>query len=296
MTIAAASAMVAGGAAEAAPVTHWQGRALGAPASMQLTGLDPAEAQGIFRAVERELARLERIFSLYRPHSQISQLNRAGLLRAPAPELLEVLSLCDGLNRASNRAFDPTIQPLWQAHAAATEAGRSLSPAEGAALTARCGWHRLSYGPDEIGLPAGGALTLNGVAQGYITDRIAALLRARGLRDVLIDMGEIAAIGDKPWQVGIALPDGRVVERIALHERALATSAPMGTVLSPLAGLGHILDPRDPAAQVSHRLVTVSGPSAAVADGLSTALCLMQADEMASCLAHYPDATLETLI
>ncbi len=269
---------------------HWQGRALGAAASMQLTGLEADKAQGIFRTVEREIARLERIFSLHHPQSQIVRLNRAGMLRSPAPELLEVLSLSGGLHRASEGAFDPTIQPVWQGFATAT--GQDIAPD----LLAQPGWHRLRFDAEEIRIEQGGALTLNGIAQGYITDRIAALLRSKGLSDVLIDMGEIAAIGSKPWQVGIALPDQSLVNRITLSDRALATSAPMGTVLSPAAGLGHIIDPRDPMAPPRYQLVSVSANTAAVADGLSTALCLLPRDKMVGCLTSYPDATIETLI
>lgn len=290
MSIAAATVALSGSAARAAPVTRWRGRALGAAASMQLTGVTAAEAQGVFRAVELEIARLERIFSLHQPHSQIVRLNRTGMLRDPAPDMLELLSLSDGLHRASQGAFDPTIQPLWQAHATAD--GRDIA----ADLLAQCGWHRLRFDAREVRFERGGALTLNGIAQGYVTDRVAALLRARGLSDVLIDMGEIAAIGQKPWQVGIALPDRSLVNRITLRDRAVATSAPMGTVLSPGAGLGHILDPRDPAARPPHRLISVSAGSAAVADGLSTALCLLPRDQLVNCIASYPDATIETLI
>lgn len=226
MSITAAAIAVAGNPADAAPVTHWRGRALGAAASMQLTGLAPDKAQGIFRMVELEIARLERIFSLHQPHSQIVRLNTTGLLRRPAPEMLEVLSLSDTLHRASEGAFDPTIQPVWQAVATAGIDGTTPD------ILSKCGWHRLRFDASAIRLERSGALTLNGIAQGYVTDRISSLLRAKGLSDVLIDMGEIAAIGPKPWQVGIALPDQSLVNRITLRERALATSAPMGTVLS----------------------------------------------------------------
>ena len=41
----------------------------------------------------------------------------------------------------------------------------------------------------------GAAITLNGIAQGYATDRVVDVLRARGLSTTLVNMGEIRAIG-----------------------------------------------------------------------------------------------------
>ncbi len=284
----------------AAPVERWSGRALGAQCSMQLAGVAAGEAGSIFRAVEHELTRLERIFSLYRTDSQLVQLNRAGMLAFPAPEMLELLSLCDRLFHATQGAFDPTLQPLWMVYA---RAGLQRSAAGAAGLhdaRSLIGWDRVRIAPDRIRFDRDGmALTLNGVAQGYITDRIAALLRQRGLSDVLIDMGEIAALGQhadgSDWYAGIAQPDGTVVARVTLRDRALATSAPAGTVLNAGLGIGHILDPRPAASPPVNRLVSVSAPQAAVADGLSTAGCLLSSAKLAQAIGSFPRATLEFL-
>ena len=142
------------------------------------------------------------------------------------------------------------------------------------------------------------ALTLNGIAQGEITDRVAALLVARGYQDVLVDMGEIAAGGTRagaPWRVDVAAPDGRVLRRLRLSDRALAVSATAGTVLGPDAMAGHILDPRPGGSGPAHRLVAVSAPRAAVADGLSTGCCLLTAPLAARAVAGCAGARLEEL-
>ena len=64
--------------------------------------------------------------------------------------------------------------------------------------------------------------------------------------------------------------------RLALRQRAVASSAPLGTTSDDGGTNGHILDPATgmPAA-VQWRSVSVSAPSAAVADALATAACLM---------------------
>lgn len=280
----------------AAPARVWRGRAMGAEASMAFYGLEERAARRLYRAVEREVARLERIFSLHLPHSELSSLNRAGRLKAPAPELVDTLRLCDDLHRVTGGAFDPSVQPMWRT---LTEAGTSVRDV--ARARALVGWQRVRFDTDEIRLVRPGmALTLNGIAQGVITDRIAALLKRRGLSDVLIDMGEVAALGRKPdgtaWTAGIARPDGRLVERVRLQDRALATSAPEGTILDAKTRTGHILDPRGLEFAPRHTLVSISGPSAAIADGLSTAGCLMGKAALDRAVAAFPDTRLETLI
>ena len=144
------------------------------------------------------------------------------------------------------------------------------------------------------------ALTLNGIAQGYIADRVAGLLRARGLVDVLVDTGEIKALGRRadgtPWRAGIAMPDGTPVARRMLSGRALATSAPMATLLDAARGAGHILDPRTGEPAARWRLASVSAPRAALADALSTAFCLMDRPAIDRALAQHRDATLEALV
>ena len=137
-------------------------------------------------------------------------------------------------------------------------------------------------------------------AQGYIADRLAGLLRSRGLVDVLIDTGEIKALGHRadgePWRAGIALPDGTPVARTMLSDRALATSAPLATLLDPRRGAGHILDPRTGEPAARWRLASVSAPRAALADALSTAFCLMDRRAIDRALAYHPRATLEALV
>lgn len=289
LTISAAAASIAAFPAQAAPVTRWRGAALGASASMILTGMTRAEAQPVFRAVEAEIVRLEQIFSLYRETSEISRLNRDGGLRMPSADLLDVLSLSSRLHSASEGAFDPTVQVMWLALAN----GR-----DGAAAQRATGWQHVRFDTAQVELTRPDmAITLNGIAQGYITDRVAALLRRRGLNNILIDMGEVAALGGRPdgtdWQAGIARPDGQVVHQIALRDRALATSAPLGTVLDGAGKVGHILDPRGAGIAAKRALVSASADTAALADGLSTALCLMTRDQAAATIDRLPGTRLE---
>lgn len=288
LAITAAAIAIFPGVASA-HVARWTGYALGGPVSMKLVGMSDSEAAPIFALIEAELSRLEGIFSLYRDDSELSRLNKNKVLNAPSPELLQLLSLCDALHNASAGAFDPSIQPLWTALAL------QKSPERVAAARALVGWDQLSFGTSSVRLNRGGSLTLNGVAQGAITDRIGDLLRSQGLRNVLLDMGEVAAMGNGPsgpWSIGVALPDGRLVHRLTTSDRAVATSAPVAMGYG--ADQRHIISPSGHAAR--QKLVCVSAAEAAIADGLSTAACIMSPKQVDVMMHRFPSARVEKLI
>ncbi|WP_347311009.1 FAD:protein FMN transferase [Defluviimonas sp. SAOS-178_SWC] len=285
LTVAAATLAASARGADAAMPAIWTGRAMGADARIVLHGADPTRARHVFGRVEAELGRVERHFSLH-AESELRRLNRDGRLSYPAPEVLAVFHLSDRVHQATGGAFDPTIQPLWLAVATGCDT---------VAARQAVGWSRVRVGADEIALDPGMALTFNGIAQGHAADRIAALLRAEGFGDVLIDMGEVMALGTndaRDWQAAIAAPDGAELGRVGLRNRALATSSPMGTTIG--GGAGHILHPKGAPARWS--TISVSAGSAAIADALSTAFCLMEPAAIQRALSEFPEARIEAMI
>ena len=298
LLITTAACLAGRGVVAATPGLTWRGRAFGADATVRLP--DRPGAAVALAAVAAEIDRLERIFSLYQDGSQIRRLNAAGVLADPDPLLVTVLRLSDQVHAETDGAFDPTVQPIWAAHAAAAGSGRTPGHAAIGALKQRTGWANLSVSDERIAFARPGmAITLNGIAQGFAADRIAALLRRRGFADVLVDTGEVAAHGtdpqDRPWPVDIANRDGLPIRRVTLSDRALATSAPLATVLDPGGTVGHILDPRTGRPGGRWRTVSVSAPTAALADALSTAFCILDRTRIAAALAAFPDARVEVL-
>jgi thiamine biosynthesis lipoprotein len=252
---------------------------MGGDASIILDGFTGVQADALIQAARRELSRLEQIFSLHIPTSDIVRLNRTGSL-SPAPEeLLEALGLAADLNQKSNGAFDPTVQALWDVHAQCLAAGET-SPAEAVlqAARARVGFHHVEISNKSIHLNAGAALTLNGVAQGIMTDRIAALFRRAGAHHTLINLGEFRANGPQqdgtPWRVGLRNPSSvwKLDGRVEMTQGALATSAGTG---HRLGGGHHLFNPRSGTSPTHYSSVSVFAPSAALADGLSTALYVL---------------------
>ena len=141
------------------------GIALGARVTLRLQHPD---APRLSAMAMTEIRRLEAVFTLYQPDSALSRLNRDGRLAEPPFELLDCLTLAGAVHSASNGRFDPTVQPLWRAEAAALTRAAPLTDAERAALMNQIGWHDVTFAPDAITLRPGMALTLNGIAQGYI--------------------------------------------------------------------------------------------------------------------------------
>jgi thiamine biosynthesis lipoprotein len=277
-----------------AEVVTWHGRALGAPATLVLHHPDRAAAERLLARAALEVARLERIFSLYRSDSALSELNRTGALAVPPTELVAVLDDCRRFHALTGGAFDPTIQPLWRLYAAHFAEGGDPAGPPAAALAearARVGLDAVRSSRARIAFARPGmALTLNGIAQGWITDRVVELMREAGVTSSLVDMGEIRALGDdagRPWQVGIAGTSAR----LPLADRAVATSSPDGFRFDAAGRFGHIIDPRTGATPRRYARVTVTAPTAAAADALSTGLLLL--DEPAMHAALPPGATLD---
>lgn len=274
-------------AASSETVAQWRGIALGADATLQLAGITQAQAAPVFAAVEQEIARLERIFSLYRADSALSRLNATGRLESPAPEMVALLGQARTAWLATDGLFDPTVQPLFRAMAEHYTSGRTGRPALDAALS-RVGFDKVDFDTHSIRFARPGmAMTFNGIAQGYMTDRVTDLLRAQGFGNVLVDLGEIRGLGPGRhgggWRVGLARPgaNASVPHFIDVRDGAVATSAMLGTTFDQAGSAGHILHPVLGVASAWREQVTVLDSSATRADALSTAATLMDDAQIA---------------
>lgn len=253
--------------------TRWQGRAFGADCMISLSG-PVRQAEAALAGLPALIEAIEADFSLHRP-SALTQLNATGRLADPSPAFRAVIRLADAVHRLTDGAFDPTVQPLWQA------------AAEGRAVSGPIGWHRVRS-DGGIALDTGMALTFNGIAQGFGADAVRAHLAAHGFDRALIDMGEMVALGG-PFRLGLIDPvHGQLASR-SLTATAIATSSPMATLVG---GRPHIMHPRGLPPLWS--TVSVEATSAALADALSTALVFLPADRIAR--LRHPDLLRVTLI
>jgi len=115
------------------------------------------------------------------------------------------------------------------------------------------------------------ALTFNGIAQGFATDKVRQILDVYGFTQSLVNIGEYSA-GDRNVRIGIADATGQVFEVTELRNQAIATSSPAGYRFTD--GSGHILHPQSPPTDPLWDTVSVTADEAVFADAYSTALVL----------------------
>jgi thiamine biosynthesis lipoprotein len=257
---------------------------------------DEAANERIRAAIDGELARADRLFSGWRPDSEISQLGESASTQ-PLPVSAETVALLDLARRVSETtggAFDVTVAPLVEAWGFGP-AGRPREVPTAEALAgarARVGYLHLTIDvarrtvakarPDV-------ACDVGALAGGWAADHLAAAIGALGYGDVLVEVGgEVTARGRRPdggrWRVAIEWPDG-ARERalvIALEDAAVATAGDYRKAWTDGQGRrrSHVIDPRT-GEPIAHGLAstTVVDRDGARADALATGLLVLGPEE-----------------
>jgi thiamine biosynthesis lipoprotein len=275
----------------AARLIEWRGLSLGSVATIRLHHPDESVARRLIEKAVAEAQWLETVFSLYRDDSSLSELNRRGVLIAPPSELIAVLTLCDRVWRITHGAFDPSVQPLWQGYVDHFTKSGAASPGPSEAkitdMLKLVGWEKVHFDRDKVMFDSPGmGLTLNGIAQGYITDRVVENLRQGGVDSFLADMGEIRGSGDqqdgRPWTVALEGPTGEVdaATLIPIVNKSVATSGAVGFRFNEEGRCNHLFNPSTGACADPSRNITVVTDDAVMADALSTAFALMEEDHI----------------
>jgi thiamine biosynthesis lipoprotein len=265
-------------------------KALGTEVKITVFHRDAEMARkGIDTALEK-IEYVEKLMSLFRPDSQLSLLNRKGVLRNPHPDLVGVLRTAKNLSELTGGTFDVSVQPLWNLYARHAQSRSLPSENEIAKVRKRIGWEQIRVEDDMIFFDRPGMqVTLNGVAQGMAADFARQALAECGIRHALIDAGEFNAIGSPQrrdsWHIAIHHPrvDGNIA-KTGLQDRCLSTSGDYGTKFSDDYQNHHLLDPHTGISPTELSAVSVAAPTALEADALSTAFFVLgpeKAKEMA---------------
>jgi len=267
---------------------QWQGRVLGAEASLQVFHTDAALAKDIILQSVALMQRLEKVFSLFDPQSTLSLLNRQGYLEQPDPDFLYLLRRSIEISEMTGGAFDISVQPLWL-HYKQFGLGNKTGLK---AAKERVGFDKINLSSDRVAFERKGmALTMNGIAQGYITDRVVSYMKARGVTSTLVDMGEYGAIGPQaggePWRIALADPfqPGGISEIMELENAALSTSGAYGEYFDREKHLHHLFDPENGQSANKYMAVTVKSREALLADALSTGFYSMDRDNIKKTMA-----------
>jgi thiamine biosynthesis lipoprotein len=277
------------------PIVTRKTFALGTEVSITALHPSPTAAARAIATAFDELALVEELLSIYRPDSELSLLNCHGRLAHPHPYLLDVLQHAQRVSQQSGGAFDVTVQPLWDAFAAAAKNQQLPNAGVIAQAKSNVDWTQLEIEKNRIRLlKPSMKVTLNGIAQGFATDRVLAALRAGGVEHALINAGELLPLGRSArgdcWRVGIQHPrqNNAHIALADLDGRALATSGDYATRFSADGRHNHILDPRTGGSPTELSSVSILAPTGMAADALSTACFVLGPERSLALLQTIP--------
>jgi thiamine biosynthesis lipoprotein len=253
------------------------------------SSLAPSELADLAEAAIREI---DRLMSPVGEDSDIRRLNSisSGVWIEVHPLTWRVVMEALRWHRLTGGAFDPTIGPVKRLF----KFDRSEDgawPDAGALADAkkRVGAQKLLFDREGMRLSwaqNGMSLDLGAIAKGFSVDRAADVLRDKGVRNAIIDVGgELFLMGMKPgdppsaWRTGIRHPrEGDILETLELSDRAVATS---GDYENYFIHNGerheHIIDPRSglPLSKGIASVTVVHPGSCLAADAAATAFSVL---------------------
>ena len=258
----------------------------------------------------RLIEETEANLSTWREDSLLSQFNRQPVgtwLNVPRPVCL-VLDQVDYWYNETDGAFDPAIGALVEVWALRGD-GRHPSADELAVARAQSGFHHVRIDSENCALSRAvdAAIDAGGFGKGAALDRV-----RHAVRDApgswLIDFGGQVAVssnaGHGGWSIAVAHPEFRDVSilELDLDEGSVATTggSERDIVTANDVRLGHVIDPRTGQTVSRPGSVTVWHHDALVADMLSTALYVMDAQdavrwsEARGIAAYFADVNPET--
>ena len=233
------------------------------------------------------LNKLDKELSMYDLSSDISKINsNAGIEKVKvSSEVIEVIKNSKKLYDLSGGVFNPLIGPvtrLWKINQAdntipspeSLDAAVKLSNIENLEINDE---------DEEVFLKVKGCvLDLGGIAKGFAGDQIAGLLKNKGIKAGLIDLGgNICVVGKKlednsDWNIGVrdpSSPYGVPALVLSVHDTSVITSG--GYERYKIVNgkkYSHFFDPKTGKSITNDLLsATVVTPDGSLADGLATA-------------------------
>ena len=179
--------------------------------------------------------------------------------------------------------YDVTVQPvidLFRAHR--NPSGElTLDDSELRAARALVGRRGLQVSGADLSFARSGmGITLDGIAKGYIADRVSAVLTSAGVKNHLVNAGgDIMASGHKspgvPWRVAVQSPTGPAYAgELSLSGKAIATSGSYEIYYDASRRHHHLINPASGFSPAVGSVSVVAG-TAMEADTLATALSIL---------------------
>ncbi|MBY0459108.1 MAG: FAD:protein FMN transferase [Gemmataceae bacterium] len=236
---------------------------------------------------------LEDQLTVYREHSEVSRLNETacGGFVEVEPHLFDLLARCAVWTKETAGAFDIATGALVKAWGFFRREPRVPPPRELNEAVRRSGFRHVVLDAARAGVKfraKGLELNLGAVGKGYALDRAAELLRGKwGVRSALLHAGgsSARAIGSPPgdgrgWPIRLRHPTNATesLGTAYLRDAGLGTSAATFQFFEYNGRkLGHLLDPRRGWPAEGTLSASVTAPTAAEADAMSTAAFVLGA-------------------
>jgi thiamine biosynthesis lipoprotein len=262
-------------------------RTMGTYGQVILVTADSAASYPIARAALAAFTRIDSLMSNWTTTSEVARLNREAAHGATLvqPEVATVLDASLRTWRDSDGVFDITVEPLVRLWGFIGGPRRVPSDSEIAATLPAVGARQLHFDPTARTLRFDNdrvKIDLGGIAKGYAVDVAAETLRARGVKDALVDLsGNMVAlgspVGSDRWRIGIRDPRGQTqyFARLRVHE-AISTSGQYEQFVAVNGrAYGHILNPRTGRPAEGLISVTVVAPTGLDCDAWDTPLFVL---------------------
>ena len=283
-----------------------------------LDGVDVSEKE-IQDSLDSILLQIDKSLSGYNKGSLLSSFN-AGNVITPDTLFLDIYRRAVEVYAATEGCVDVASAPLFDIWGFGFKSGEMPSDDQVAKVLAGCGLNRLK--PDmTVALSESGQispnnllldseaqplpqLNYNAIAQGYSCDVVAAYLYSIGVKDMMVDIGEIYCDGVNPsgsrWTIGIDSPvDGNNTPGESLQAIFRVPEGPHGVVTSGNyrkfyvkdgKKYAHTVDPRT-GYPVTHTLLsaTILAPDATLADAYATHCMVVGLEQAQNFLNSHPD-------
>jgi thiamine biosynthesis lipoprotein len=228
-----------------------------------------------------ELRRLDDMMSLYKDTSEITRVNLAAGLKPVrvSPEMIEVVESAVEVSRLSRGVFDVTVGPLvvlWQMR---LKEGRVPSDKEISRVRSLVDYRNIviDRNASTIFLKKPGMIMDLGGMKGFLADRVADLLRKRGVRNAIIALaGDIWVLGKRedgsPWRIGVQHPreQDKTLAVLEFSDKFITTSGDYERfIIREKKRYHHIIDPRTGKPSQGTISVTLVGDKGALIDPLT---------------------------
>jgi thiamine biosynthesis lipoprotein len=239
--------------------------------------------------VDSVLLKIDSSMSLYKPYSLINKFNKSKTGILMDADLMTVIKKSFEISKESGGRFDITVAPLVQlwgfGPVPVSHYPDSLLIRE---TLNHIGMKQLKLiGKELLKKDPGVSIDLNGIAQGYSVDVLAAHLKHKGIQSFMVEIGgEVVVKGPKPdgtrYRIGIEGPGDRVFKHIVqINEGAVTTSGNYVKSMKYKEGqISHLINPKTGFPLNNQMIsVTVYAKDALTADGYDNALMAMDIED-----------------